>query len=80
MHHFIYILIVGGIAGWLAGNITKGQGFGLIWNIIIGVIGAYLGFFLFGLLGLGLNSIVADIIAATIGAVLLVFIARKLKR
>ncbi|HYN87201.1 MAG TPA: GlsB/YeaQ/YmgE family stress response membrane protein [Ardenticatenaceae bacterium] len=70
-------LIVGAIAGWLAGQVWRGGGFGLIGNIIVGIIGALVGNFLAGLLGLGgtaSGGIIWGIIIATIGAVVLLWI------
>lgn len=52
---FVVFLIVGALAGWISGLITKGKGFGLLGNMIVGIIGAFLGGFCFNLLGLGLT-------------------------
>ena len=71
----LVILFVGAVAGWLAGQIVQGTGFGLLGDIIIGIIGAFIASWLFPQLGLHLGAgIVAEIIAATIGAVLLLVI------
>jgi uncharacterized membrane protein YeaQ/YmgE (transglycosylase-associated protein family) len=68
----LIILLIGAIAGWLAGQIVQGTGFGLIADIVIGIIGAFIGNWLLPRLGLHLGvGIVAAIIAATIGAVVL---------
>jgi uncharacterized membrane protein YeaQ/YmgE (transglycosylase-associated protein family) len=73
----LVILLVGLIAGWLAGRIVEGGGFGLIGDIAIGIVGALIGSWLLPRLGIHLASgIVSDIIVATIGAVLLLLIAR----
>jgi uncharacterized membrane protein YeaQ/YmgE (transglycosylase-associated protein family) len=70
-------LVVGAIAGWLAGVIVKGYGFGLVGNIVVGILGAIFGGWLFGALGLGLSlGIVGTILGATLGAVLLLLILR----
>ena len=53
---FIYFIIIGAVAGWLAGNIMKGGGFGLLMNIILGVIGGVVGGWFFGILGLSSNG------------------------
>jgi uncharacterized membrane protein YeaQ/YmgE (transglycosylase-associated protein family) len=75
------ILLIGAIAGWLAGQIVQGTGFGLLGDIIIGIIGAFIASWLFPQLGLHLGAgIVAEIIAATIGAVLLLVIMRLVRR
>jgi uncharacterized membrane protein YeaQ/YmgE (transglycosylase-associated protein family) len=73
-------LIVGGIAGWLAGMIMKGKGQGVLMNIIVGIIGGVLGGWLFGLFGANLGAgIIGSVITATIGAIILLWIVSKLK-
>jgi len=77
----IILLIVGAVAGWLAGVIMKGFGFGLIGNIIVGIVGAAIASWLFPYLGVQLGGgIVGAIIAATIGAIILLFIIGLVKR
>ena len=80
MHHgLIAWLIIGGIAGWLAGVIMKGGGFGIFGDIVVGIIGAVIGGFLAGLIGIHIGSgLISSIITATAGAALLIFILRKL--
>ncbi len=74
-------LVIGAVAGWLAGLIMKGDGYGLVGNIIIGIIGSVIGGWLFGALFVGGPSgIVGAIIGATIGAVILIFILRLVRR
>jgi len=75
----ITFLIIGAIAGWLAGILMKGGGFGLLRNIIVGVLGALLGGFVFGLIGIASVGFVGSIVTATAGAVLLLFILGKMK-
>ena len=71
----LIILLVGVIAGWLAGQIMRGTGFGLIGDLVIGIIGAFIGGWLLPQLGIHLGvGIVAAIINATIGAMLLLFV------
>lgn len=73
--------LVGAIAGWLAGLVVRGFGFGLVGNIIVGILGAILGGWLFGALGVSIASgILGTIITAFIGAVVLLLIVRVLKR
>lgn len=73
-------LIVGGIAGWLAGVIMKGRGHGVLMNIVIGIVGGVIGGFLFGLVGVGSpSSLAGSIITATVGAIILLWIANKLR-
>ena len=77
----IILIIVGAIAGWLAGMIVKGIGFGLIGNIIVGIVGAFIGGWLFRNLGVHIGGgIIAAIINATIGAVILLLIIGLVKR
>jgi uncharacterized membrane protein YeaQ/YmgE (transglycosylase-associated protein family) len=77
----IVLLIVGAIAGWLAGVIVKGYGFGLIGNIAVGIVGAFLGNFILGAIGLTIGGgIIAAIIRATIGAVILLFVIGLIRR
>ncbi len=78
---FLWFLIVGIVAGWLAGQIMKGGGFGLIGDLIVGVVGACIGGFIFTSLGVsGGAGLLGSIIVATIGAVVLLFIVRLIKR
>jgi uncharacterized membrane protein YeaQ/YmgE (transglycosylase-associated protein family) len=77
----IILIIIGAIAGWLAGQIVKGMGFGLIGNIIVGIVGAFIGTWVLGALGIAIGGgIIASIINATIGAVILLFIIGLVKR
>ncbi|MBZ5660664.1 MAG: GlsB/YeaQ/YmgE family stress response membrane protein [Acidobacteriia bacterium] len=69
-------LIVGLIAGWLAGKVSRGRGFGCLANIILGLIGAILGGWIFTKLGIFGGGLLYSIAAATLGAVILVAIAR----
>ena len=74
-------LIVGAIAGWLAGMVMKGGGFGLIGDIIVGIVGAVIAGWLLPQLGIVIGSgIIAAIIDAFIGAVILLVIIRLIKR
>lgn len=80
-NNFIWFLIVGLVAGWLAGVLVKGGGFGLIGDLVVGVIGAFLGGFLFTSLGVSAGGgLLGAIVVATIGAVVLLFLVRLLKR
>jgi uncharacterized membrane protein YeaQ/YmgE (transglycosylase-associated protein family) len=75
----IGFLIIGLIAGWLAGKIMRGGGFGLVGNLIVGVIGALIGGFTFGLLGLKAGGFVGSLVTATVGAVILLWLIGVLK-
>ena len=77
----LVFLIVGAVAGWLAGQIVKGGGYGLIGDIIVGIVGAYIAGFLFPRLGISLGAgIVGEIISAAIGAIILLVVIRAVKR
>ena len=73
-------LVIGAIAGWLAGQIVKGGGFGLVGDIVIGIIGSIIGGWIFGSYFVGTPGIVGAIIGSTIGAVVLLFIIRLVRR
>ena len=78
---FIWFILIGLVAGWLAGQLVKGGGFGVVGDIVVGVIGALLGGFLFSTMGVSAGgSLLGSIIVATIGAVILIFILRLIKR
>jgi uncharacterized membrane protein YeaQ/YmgE (transglycosylase-associated protein family) len=76
----IVFLAIGAIAGWLAGTLMKGGGFGLPGNIVVGIIGAILGGFVFGLVGISAGGFIGSIVTATAGAALLLFIVGKVKK
>lgn len=77
----IVFLIVGAVAGWLAGLLVKGYGFGLIGNIVVGIIGALIAGWLFPVIGISIGSgIVSAIINSTIGAVILLVLIRLVKQ
>lgn len=74
-------LIIGAIAGWLAGKIVEGAGFGLIVDIIVGIAGALIGGWLAGVLGISIGGgLISSIIVAVIGAVVLLVVLRLIKR
>ena len=76
----LIFLAIGAIAGWLAGTLVKGGGFGLLGNIIVGIVGAFVGGYLFGALGISTGGIFGSIITATVGAIVLIFAIRVLKK
>ena len=76
----LVFLIVGAIAGWLAGLIVSGFGFGLVGNIVVGIVGAFIAGYLFPAIGISLGSgIIAAILHSTIGAVILLVLIRVIK-
>ena len=80
----VYVLLIGAAAGWLAGQLTKGAGFGLLGNLIVGILGALVGGFVLQLLHLGAKGLVGLLVQSTIGAVVLLvligFAFRKRRR
>jgi len=81
MNGLLYWIVVGLIGGWLAGVVMKGGGYGIVVDIVLGVLGAIVGGWIFSTLGIGAGGgLVGGIIVAFIGAVVLVAITRALKR
>ena len=76
----IIACVIGAVCGFLAGQIMKGRGFGLVGNIVVGVIGSLLFSFLFGTIDIGLGGMVNEIVGGTIGAVLLLFVIGFFKK
>jgi uncharacterized membrane protein YeaQ/YmgE (transglycosylase-associated protein family) len=76
----LWWIIVGLIAGWLAGQVMKGGGYGVLADIVLGILGGILGGWLFGKMGTGATSTIGSIIVAFIGAVILVGLTRLVKR
>lgn len=76
----IWSLIVGGVAGWLAGQFMKGSGYGLLVNILLGLLGGFVGNLVFGLLGLDATNLIGRIICAAVGAVLIIVLARAVRK
>lgn len=76
----IWFLIIGLIAGWLAGRVMRGGGYGIIGDLIVGIIGALLGGWLFGLLGIGAGGLLGALITAFVGAVILIWLLRVIRR
>jgi len=77
--NWLWTLIIGAIAGWLAGTLVKGRGFGLIVDIIVGIVGALIGGWVFGLVHLPLTGLLGQLVTATVGAVILLVIIKALK-
>jgi uncharacterized membrane protein YeaQ/YmgE (transglycosylase-associated protein family) len=67
----VYVLLIGAAAGWIAGQLTKGRGFGLLGNLIVGILGALVGGFLLPLVGLRATGLVGLLVQSTIGALVL---------
>ena len=81
MVQILRLLIVGLVAGWLAGRVMKGGGYGVLMDIVLGILGAIVGGWIFGALNIWPGGgIIGGILVAFVGAVLLVWIARQLKK
>jgi len=78
--NIILYLLIGAVAGWLAGQIMRGGGFGLLWNIIIGIIGGFIGGWLMSLLHIQKAGLLWELIVAVIGAIVLLFVISLFKK
>jgi uncharacterized membrane protein YeaQ/YmgE (transglycosylase-associated protein family) len=77
----IWWIVVGLIAGWLAGKVMKGGGFGILMDILIGMVGAVLGGWVFGLLGLySTGGLLGSVLVAFVGACILLWLVRLIKK
>ncbi len=76
----VWFLLIGLAAGWLAGHLVKGRGFGLLENLVIGVIGALIGGYVFGSLGVNTGGLLGQLITATVGALILLFLLKLIRR
>ena len=80
MEGLIYTVLVGLVAGWLAGQVMKGGGYGIVVDIILGILGGVVGAWVFGLLGLHAGGLIGRIVVSFVGAVILVWIVHQVKR
>jgi uncharacterized membrane protein YeaQ/YmgE (transglycosylase-associated protein family) len=76
--YLVWQIVIGILAGWLAGKIMRGRGYGVLIDLLLGILGSVLGGFLFGLLGLSASGLIGRLVVATAGAVFLIYLARKL--
>jgi uncharacterized membrane protein YeaQ/YmgE (transglycosylase-associated protein family) len=76
----IWFLVVGLIAGWLAGKIMKGSGYGVVGDLVVGILGAIIGGWVFGVLGIAAWGLLGRIIMALAGALILLYLVRLVKR
>lgn len=80
MDGLIYTVLVGLVAGWLAGQVMKGGGYGVLVDIILGILGGVVGGWVFGLLGLHAGGLIGRIVVSFVGAVILVWIVHLVKK
>ena len=77
--YLIWRILIGIIAGWLAGKIMRGRGFGLLLDLGLGIVGSLIGGAVFGLFGLTAYSLIGSLVVATAGATLLLYLIRQLR-
>jgi uncharacterized membrane protein YeaQ/YmgE (transglycosylase-associated protein family) len=80
MLYLVWVILIGILAGWLAGQITKGGGFGVLGDLIVGVLGSLLGSFLFGVFGIFAYGLIGRLVMAVIGAIVLLWLIRLIKK
>jgi uncharacterized membrane protein YeaQ/YmgE (transglycosylase-associated protein family) len=78
--YLVWTIVIGILAGWLAGKIMRGKGFGILVDLLLGIVGAFLGGYVFSFFGLAAFGLVGRLIVALVGALLLLFLVRALKR
>jgi uncharacterized membrane protein YeaQ/YmgE (transglycosylase-associated protein family) len=76
----IWTLVIGLIAGWLAGKVMKGRGYGVLMDILLGIVGGMICRFVFGMLGLASWNVIGSIIVSFVGALILIWLVRQLKK
>jgi uncharacterized membrane protein YeaQ/YmgE (transglycosylase-associated protein family) len=77
--YLVWQIVIGILAGFLAGKIMQGRGFGILVDLLLGIVGSVIGGFVFGILGLYSAGLVGQLVVATVGAMLLLFLVRQLK-
>lgn len=80
MIDLVWVVLLGVLAGWLAGQITKGRGFGLLGDLVVGILGSLLGSFIFGLIGLAAYGLLGRLVVSVVGAIALLWLVRMIKR
>jgi uncharacterized membrane protein YeaQ/YmgE (transglycosylase-associated protein family) len=78
MEGLIVFILIGALAGFMASKVLSGRGMGLLWDIVVGILGAFLGGWLAGLVGVGVTNIIVEILVAFVGALILLAIFRAL--
>ena len=77
--HWLWFLMIGVVAGWLAGKLTRGHGFGLVGDLVVGILGALIGGFLFRFLGIISFGLIGSLVSATVGAIVLLWLIRLIR-
>jgi uncharacterized membrane protein YeaQ/YmgE (transglycosylase-associated protein family) len=78
--YWVYVIVIGILAGFLAGKIMRGRGFGLIVDLLLGIAGSFIGGWVFGRLGIASGGLVGQLLMSLVGALLLLFLVRLIKR
>jgi uncharacterized membrane protein YeaQ/YmgE (transglycosylase-associated protein family) len=78
--NFLLWIVIGAIAGWIAGRIMQGGGFGILGNIMVGIIGSIVGGWAFGVFGIAWGGIIGSLVTAVVGAVILLWIVGLIKK
>jgi uncharacterized membrane protein YeaQ/YmgE (transglycosylase-associated protein family) len=77
---WIWVIVIGILAGFLAGKIMRGKGYGMIVDLLLGIVGAVLGGYIFGLLGVGGGRLVWRLLTSLVGALIILFVIRLIKK
>lgn len=77
---WLWFIIIGILAGFVAGRLMRGGGFGIVVNLVVGIVGAVLGGWVFGLLGISAGGIIGSLVTATVGAIILLWIISLFQR
>ncbi len=77
---WIWVIVIGILAGFLAGKIMRGKGFGVLVDLLLGILGAWLGGYLFGVLGIMAGGLIGRLLMSLVGALVLLFIVRLIKK
>lgn len=80
MSYLIWAVVIGIVAGWAAGKLTRGSGFGLLGDLVVGIVGSLVGSYVFGFLGLGAYGLIGRLVVAVVGAVILLWLIRLIKK
>ena len=78
--NFLLWIVIGAVAGWVAGRIMQGGGFGILGNIMVGIIGSIVGGWAFGVFGIAWGGIIGSLVTAVVGAVILLWIVGLIKK
>lgn len=80
MSYLVWVVLLGIAAGWLAGQITKGRGFGIVGDLVVGILGSLLGSFIFGIIGLAAYGLLGRLVVSVVGALVSLWLIRMIKK